>query len=89
MLAPINPQHEQIRAQRVVDSLTDYNQAVDVLAPAHTQRPAAEPADDANRHVGQTVARVFNAIKRNGRAKADAPAREPARSTQQVTTSGC
>ena len=72
MIAPINPQNEQNRAQAIVNSLTDYDKAVDVMTRARrqgeqirTQAETAEPAAKPNRNNGQSIQRAFNALKLN------------------------
>jgi hypothetical protein len=89
MLTSINPQGEEIRAQAVLSSLTDYKKAVDLFAPRSPQVETAELAANANRNNGQSIMRVFKAIRLNRRPVVDESAQQPAYSPQHVTTSGC
>jgi hypothetical protein len=70
MFTPINPQREEIRAQAILDSLTDYKKAVDLFAPRspqgeeiRAQVETVELAANANRNNGRSIMRVFKAIK--------------------------
>lgn len=88
MFTPINPQGEEMRAQAIVDSLTDYNKAVKVFAPRNAQGETAEREANANRSYGESIMRVFQAIKLNRRPVVDEPVQQPIGSPRQVTTTG-
>lgn len=91
MVVPINPEGERIRAQAILRSFTEYDEAVELFAPKGPQVETTEPAElaaNANRSTGPFFARIFKAIKRDRRV-ADESVQKPAYSPRQVTTSGC
>ena len=72
MIAPINPHGEEIRAQRILNSLTEYRKVIDTFGPMspqgeqiRAQEETAEFAPKANHNIGQSIMRVFKAIKLN------------------------
>ncbi len=83
MLSPINPQAEEMRAQRIVGSLTDHENAANVFAVKR-----ARSAANGNREYGQTIMRAFKAIT-NRRPVVDESAQQPAYAPQSATSSGC
>lgn len=90
----INPENERIRAQSILRSFTEYEEAVKLFAPDQgdqnrNEAKTAEPAANANPNNGWSVTRVFNAIKRNRRPVVEASVRQTTSSPRQVTTSGC
>jgi hypothetical protein len=86
MFAPTNPEREEMRAQAILRSFTEYREAVDLFAP---QGETAECAAPANRNNGQSITRFFKAIKLNRRPMVDEPVQQSAYSPRQVTTSDC
>lgn len=88
MLAPINPQAEEMRAQRIVSSLTDHEQAADVFGPKRARVEMTESAANGNREYGQAIKRVFKAIT-NRRPVVDESVQQPTYSSQSATSSGC
>lgn len=89
MIVPINPEGERIRAQAILRSFTEYDEAVDLFAPTSSQPKTTEPAARAKRSNGQLIMRVFKAIKRNRRPVVDESVQRPAYLPRQVTSSGC
>lgn len=85
MFAPINPQNEERRAQAIVDSLTDRNQAAAIFASRNAQSKASERSATANRNYGQMIVRAFKALKPNRRPVVDEPVQRPVGSPRQVT----
>jgi hypothetical protein len=63
MFAPINPEGERIRAQAILRTFTEYENAVDMFAPMSPQGETAEPAANVTHHNGWSIMRVFSAIK--------------------------
>lgn len=87
MFTPTNPEAERIRAEAILRSFTDYNEAVKLFAPTGLQAEKAElEADRSNR---RSIVQVFKAIKLNRRRVVDASVQQFAYSPRQVTTSGC
>lgn len=94
MNALINPEHERIRAQAILRSFTDYDEAVELFAPARARREqdcdqveVAGRATHGSRNEGQFVMRVLKAFKPNRHTAAGESAQQSA--LRQVTTSGC
>ncbi|HEX3049774.1 MAG TPA: hypothetical protein VHP83_03890 [Aggregatilineaceae bacterium] len=85
MSGAINPEIERIRAQAILRSFTDYQEAVELFAPTRTD----DCADANNRHTRRSIMRVFQALKLNRRPVVEEPVQQPAYSSQPVTTSGC
>jgi hypothetical protein len=79
-MGAINPEGERIRAQAVLRSLTEYQEAVNLFTPRSSQVETAEPAATINRPKGQFILRVFKAITLNRR-----PVQRPTYSPRQVT----
>ena len=95
MFAPTNPEVERIRALRVLRSLTEYSEAVNVFAPRSSQGErirdqveTAELAANADRSNGPSIMRFFRAIKLNRRPVVDESVQRSAYSPRYVTPSG-
>ncbi|MBN2305445.1 MAG: hypothetical protein JXQ72_13250 [Anaerolineae bacterium] len=95
MFSPTNPKNEEIRAQAILSSLTDYEKAVEVFAPRNRRGEqicdeveTVELTAHAHRNNGRSIAGVFKAIKLNRRPVVDEPVQPPVRSPRQVITSG-
>jgi hypothetical protein len=86
MFAPTNPEREQIRAQAILRSFTEYREAVNLFDP---QGERAERAANADRNNVQSIMRFFKAIKLSRRPVVDEPVQQSAYSARQVTTTGC
>jgi hypothetical protein len=67
MFTPINPEGERIRAQAILRTFTEYENAVDTFAPTGPQGETAEPAANVTRNNGRSIMRIFNAIKLKSR----------------------
>jgi hypothetical protein len=65
-MLPVNPEGERIRAQSILRSFTEYENAVDTFA--SMSRETAAPAARSNRNVGWSITRVFKAIELKSRA---------------------
>ena len=85
MFAPINPENERIRAQSILRSFTEQNEAVELFtAPRSQSEQPCEPVETvklaakSNRKSGGSVLRVFKAIKLNRPAVSDEPGQQPA-----------
>lgn len=70
MFTPTNPEQERIRALNVLSALTERDRAVDLLVPNARPEEDCEqvetlrrPHTNANGLRGQSVARVFKAIR--------------------------
>ena len=66
MFGPINPRNEELRAQAMLDTLTDYNRAADAFAPKHAEVEATVAEFETNERVvkmdrsnGRSNVRVF------------------------------
>jgi hypothetical protein len=92
MFSPTNPEAERIRAKAILRSFTEYKEAVDLFAPMSShgdQGETAELAANANRNNGQSIVRIFKAIKLNRRPVVNESVQQLAYSPRQVRTSGC
>ena len=83
MFTPMNPQNEERRAQAMLGTLTDHNQAVEAFGPkrlqhkqvraqVETTESTAEANTEASRNDAPAITRVFQAIK-NSRPVIDEP----------------
>jgi hypothetical protein len=79
-MGAINPEGERIRAQAILGSLTEYQEAVNLFTPRSSQSETAEPAATVNRPKGQFMLRVFKAITLKRR-----PVQRAAYSSQPMT----
>jgi hypothetical protein len=66
-MLPINPEGERIRAQAILRSFTEYENAVDLFAQKSPQSETAEPAANANHNNGRSIMRILKAIKLRSR----------------------
>lgn len=75
----INPEGERIRAQAILRSFTEYNEAVELFARPESDCEQVETVKlSANRQSGNFIMRVVNAIKLNRRHGVDHPVPSPA-----------
>lgn len=88
MITPINPQGEQIRAQAILSSLTEYEKAVDLFGPVNPQDATAEPTAHATRNNRWSIMQIFKALKLNRRPIVHEPVQDPGYSPRQVTSGG-
>ncbi len=90
MSAQINPEVERMRAQSILRSFTDYNEAVELLTPARRQGEQdcdqAETTELAAPAHRSSILRIF---RLNRRPAADEAVQQPAYSPRRVTPSGC
>ena len=70
MYTPTNPIAEEIRAQRMVSSLTDRETLADIFSPMSAPPPMARHASSIWRkmNLGQSIMRVFKANQQKVRA---------------------
>ncbi|HML23503.1 MAG TPA: hypothetical protein PKD09_17740 [Aggregatilinea sp.] len=89
MFAPTNPENERIRAQSILRSFTEYDEAVELFAPKSAQSEVTEPAATTTQNNEHLMTRVFNAVKRERRSGTAGAAQQPVYSPRRVTTTGC
>jgi hypothetical protein len=77
----LNPENERIRAQAILRSLTDYQEAVELFNPTHSQAKTVEPAAHASR--SRSILRIFKTRKHRPAVQ------QPAYSPQPVVVPGC
>lgn len=84
MFAPTNPENERIRAQSILRSFTEYEEAVNLFVPTSSQgeqncdQVETAVVANAHRNYGQSIMRVFKAIKLNRRPVVDESVQRPA-----------